>query len=260
MVGSLRAHLNILRAIIKSGARTSLILEDDVDWDVRLKSQLVDFALGIRHLSALETPKQSSNNTLAPKSTNKKGSKDQRNENSPYREDWDLLWLGPLSASIHAKNPELFLIPNDPSVPPPEKIRAYRDFQPDPTAYPPHTRLIYHAGERMIGTTAYAVSYLGAQKLIYLLELIENNDTYDIALQQFCRDETMGLRCFGVWPNLFGQHKGKGGLDADSDIKSKDGQGYREVGYTHNVVWSMRRNMERLLMGMEEMEESLDYI
>ncbi|KIH86906.1 hypothetical protein SPBR_08388 [Sporothrix brasiliensis 5110] len=43
--GSWRAHMNVLRRIIEQNLTTALVMEDDIDWDVRLKEQMTSFAL-----------------------------------------------------------------------------------------------------------------------------------------------------------------------------------------------------------------------
>lgn len=43
--GSWRAHMNVLRQIIEQNLTTALVMEDDIDWDVRIKAQMVSFAL-----------------------------------------------------------------------------------------------------------------------------------------------------------------------------------------------------------------------
>ncbi|CAK7226121.1 hypothetical protein SCUCBS95973_006092 [Sporothrix curviconia] len=42
--GSWRAHMNVLRQIIERNLTTALIMEDDIDWDARLKAQMGLFA------------------------------------------------------------------------------------------------------------------------------------------------------------------------------------------------------------------------
>lgn len=39
-LGSWRGHMNAVQTIVEQGISTALIMEDDMDWDVRLKSQL----------------------------------------------------------------------------------------------------------------------------------------------------------------------------------------------------------------------------
>lgn len=43
--GSWRSHMNALNAVVDQELESALILEDDVDWDVRLRSQLQSFTI-----------------------------------------------------------------------------------------------------------------------------------------------------------------------------------------------------------------------
>ncbi|CAK7206377.1 hypothetical protein SEUCBS139899_009169 [Sporothrix eucalyptigena] len=43
--GSWRAHMNVLRQIIERNLTTALVMEDDIDWDARLKTQMMSFAM-----------------------------------------------------------------------------------------------------------------------------------------------------------------------------------------------------------------------
>jgi len=61
-IGSWRAHINAIRAVVEQNLTTAVIFEDDVDWDVRLKAQLVDFAEAAR---ALTQPLRGQNATYA---------------------------------------------------------------------------------------------------------------------------------------------------------------------------------------------------
>ncbi|OAA66697.1 glycosyltransferase family 25 protein [Niveomyces insectorum RCEF 264] len=60
--GSWRAHMNVLQSIIERNLTTALIMEDDIDWDVRLKAQMVSFALAAR---AFHQPLRGTNRTAA---------------------------------------------------------------------------------------------------------------------------------------------------------------------------------------------------
>ena len=46
VVGCWRAHMNVAAKMIDENIQTALILEDDADWDVALKYQMVEFARG----------------------------------------------------------------------------------------------------------------------------------------------------------------------------------------------------------------------
>src|SRR5699024_7907472 len=68
------AHLDLLKHIVQSDLDTALILEDDVDWDVRIKSQMVLIAEAVRILT---TGMDRDEDPLAP-----------------YGRHWDVLWIG----------------------------------------------------------------------------------------------------------------------------------------------------------------------
>ncbi|KAJ8126256.1 hypothetical protein O1611_g7380 [Lasiodiplodia mahajangana] len=79
-LGSWRGHMNAIRRhvrvkpwllIVEEGLESALIMEDDMDWDVRLKTQLKQIAEGARHVMPSNEP-----------------------SSSPYGAGWDVLWLG----------------------------------------------------------------------------------------------------------------------------------------------------------------------
>lgn len=49
-IGSWRAHMNAVASILDNRLSSALIIEDDADWDVNLKTQLTRFALGSRYI------------------------------------------------------------------------------------------------------------------------------------------------------------------------------------------------------------------
>lgn len=65
------AHLDLLKFVIASGPETALIIEDDVDWDVEIKSQMRLVSDNIRDYmgTSPEDP-------------------------TPFGTEWDVLWLG----------------------------------------------------------------------------------------------------------------------------------------------------------------------
>lgn len=54
--GSWRTHMNTLQTIIDRNLTTALIMEDDVDWDIRIRQNLQRFALASRFLSKEKAP------------------------------------------------------------------------------------------------------------------------------------------------------------------------------------------------------------
>jgi hypothetical protein len=49
--GSWRAHLNAMQTVVEQELGSALVLEDDLDWDVRIKEQMKDFAKSVRTLT-----------------------------------------------------------------------------------------------------------------------------------------------------------------------------------------------------------------
>lgn len=119
-------------------------MEDDMDWDVRLKPQLERIAQGARALLSSAS-----------------------NPNSPYGDDWDLMWLGhcgevfPETLDENKEKPaddagiqymsRKFVIENDSTVPPRDRLTGLVDFKshpeftrwstsPAPPSAPSHTR------------------------------------------------------------------------------------------------------------------------
>src|ERR1700712_3532369 len=68
VIGCWRAHMNVYQKIVHEKVSSAMIFEDDADWDVALKMQLVQFARGSRFIL----------NTTESEATH-----------SPYGDDWD---------------------------------------------------------------------------------------------------------------------------------------------------------------------------
>ncbi|KAK0733179.1 hypothetical protein B0T26DRAFT_632385 [Lasiosphaeria miniovina] len=209
--GSWRGHMNVLQS--------ALILEDDADWDVRLKMQMQVFAQGARAFTQpvtgkpritvadsyldddklpLDLPVDTLPSNLRPALT-------------PYGDSWDVLWLGhcgtefptrpstaaedPTSADTSTKaespshRPPLLrvVIPNDGTVPAPEHLKAHPFALQDPLAelYPPYTRIV-HASSATTCTQAYAVSQQGARKLLWQFGLQSLTTGWDLMLRDWC--------------------------------------------------------------------------
>ena len=83
LLGAWRAHLNVATRMVYERISTAILFEDDADWDVNLHTQLEQFAQGSRYI----TSSWSGSKELKSKASG-------GDANSPYGEDWDLLWLG----------------------------------------------------------------------------------------------------------------------------------------------------------------------
>ena len=225
--------------IVKERIATVLIMEDDVDWDVTLKTQLVEFARGARYLQGLddESPNRTAVDSL----------------HSPYGDNWDLLWIGTCgSRNREDQDQRYWVIRNDPTAVP-SHLRGWDRRQPNlsPSALGGnHTRVVYEP-VRGLCMYGYALSLRGAQKLLYHQTMAGKASLSDRGLQQVCNDRYLGYKCIAPYPTLISTHKAAGATSKDSDredTKTADG-GFRQVGETNQIVYSTRLNLERLLMG-----------
>lgn len=258
---------------------SALIMEDDMDWDVRLKPQLELAAAGARAiLSSLP-------DELFPSERPSSSHPASEPPISPYGDDWDLLWLGhcgepfpeDLSENEHLEDSDAgfqamarkWTILGDTTVPPLDRVTGIVDFK----QYPEHSRWV-HVTAAPICTFAYAVSRRGAQKILYDLSVDRLAGPFDNALAGLCRravgswsktlageevaDRGLDAKCVSVTPPLFFHHKAKGFVMADSDIQSYGGGGpsaeVRDRGSTENVMWSVRLNLLNMIAGEREME------
>lgn len=241
-LGSWRGHMNAIRRIVETGLESALIMEDDMDWDVRLKAQLEQVAEGARYVLQSNEP-----------------------SSSPYGDGWDVLWLGHCGEIFPETLPEnegkreylKYTLANDDTVPPLNKITGLVDFD----KYPEFTRWVHVSGGP-ICSFAYALSQSGARKVLFGLSVDRLGGPFDNALAAFCRDGASGNRdglrgkCLSVTPPVFFHHRAKGRIDSDSDIQKSRNNNTREKGITENIVWSARNNIRNTILGLD-MENQL---
>ena len=210
-------------SIVENGYSSALILEDDADWDVHIKSQLTDFAHGSRFLQ---------NQTIQEKT------------HSPYGDGWDILWLGHCHDGMDDIDQRTYVIQNDPTVPAVDRLWINNpEFL---HRWPDYSRIVHVAGEP-ICTFGYAVSFKGAQKILYALSVKELRGLYDNALSWWCRDKHQGARCLSPHPAYFGQHRAVGKAGKNSD--NQPDQAGIDKAETLNIRYSARLNLEQMLLG-----------
>lgn len=233
-----------------SNYTSALIVEDDVDWDVRLKSLLKDFALSSHALMQSRESTEIAFHNLPPLSPPRV---------SPYGDGWDLLWLGHCGMAL-PPNGGVAVHYNDSSVPELQYLHSFMMSDPTPLrAYPPHTRVVMRDVSDPVCSLAYAVSRSGARKILYNLGLKAFDGPFDLILRAWCEgrsgNESSGKQlCLGVLPQLFDHHRRKGPKNRDSDIEDH-GAEYREKPETLNIRFSVRMNMERILKGETQYED-----
>jgi hypothetical protein len=239
-----------------------------VDWDVRIRDQLRDFALAARALTQRlahtgADSQQYADPTFPSPGENAPGALDLSfghlpatvtPSNSPYGDDWDVLWLGhcgmcfPRQDSVSIPKGRV-IRHND------ETVAAHRHLWSlsGPfelvDRYPPHTRA-YHHTQDGVCSLAYAVSQRGARRLLLEVGLKDVSEAFDILLRFFC-EGGRGRRshlCLTTQPGLFHHHRPAGLHAAESDI-SNHGDGWRDQSVTDMVRWSVRLNADAIMDG-----------
>jgi len=251
---------------------SALILEDDIDWDIRLKTQLQTFALASQALLSEDTQKR--NHLRGNWETHRPEYQKisfpltslpfpPRPKSSPYGDDWDMLWLGHCGIAFHDKPPSSrIIIPNDQTVPEAKYLKPHPFGSPDKfgSLYPPHTRVVHHAAGSSC-SLAYALSQRGARKLLYEFGVKAFDKQIDFMFGEFCenipdiegtrsgigRGESEGV-CITVQPPLFSHHYPE---VASSDIYEIGGGFVTMIG-TLYMRWSVRMNLGRLVRGLKD--------
>ncbi|KAH8659895.1 hypothetical protein BX600DRAFT_513555 [Xylariales sp. PMI_506] len=246
-LGSWRGHINAIRTIVEERLGSALIMEDDMDWDSHLKGQLNSFATVAQELQV-----GWEQDNIPPV------------ENSPYGAQWDMLWFGVCATTFDEDLPEWLAIPqeqrdsrkvfihDDHTVPPPNHIRGNLSFSWE--SYPPQTRIVFVPGDN-ICSYAYALSFSGALKALEYLGLEGQHKPFDNHLSDLCRLRANGMRCIGITPSLFVHHRPKGNSAGDSDIAGLSTGEMREVGFTENILYSTRLNLQNLVAGKEPQKQ-----
>lgn len=174
-------------------------MEDDADWDVRIKDQLRDFATATH---ALTQPLEGTSNSYAdPTYPIPKGQTEvhefQLHElpktafpwHSPYGDNWDLLWVGHCGMHFPFADdrnlPKGRVVWSDQTVP--QKQYLWNIDQPEDIKeqYPDHTRVVHHAQEAVC-SLGYAVTQKTARQILFEIGLKDVDAAYDINLRRFC--------------------------------------------------------------------------
>jgi hypothetical protein len=265
LLSSLRKRmLAELSRIVEQNITSALVLEDDADWDIRIKSQMRDFARASRLL--LQPLPGTSDQFLDPADHPSKKPKDfdtrkhsvTTPSTSPYADlsRWDLLWLGHCAARFPRasdEHPQLgrAVIFDDETVPEPQHLTENQEIVKQ---YPSHTRVVSRA-RRNACTLAYGISQSGARRFLYELAVKKMDRATDNAFRDVCdgTNDRSYATCLTVQPQLFNHHRPVGSKSTFSDIQDH-GKEWNEVAYTRNVRWSVRVNFPVLV------EDGTDYV
>lgn len=204
----------MLRWFLGTDLETILVLEDDVDWDIRLKTiQIPRAASSIRHLLGGNPKNDKHGSPISPELV------EPANYWGPNG-SWEILYLGHCG-DIFGPNDWNFRLPRTAFYD--ETLPAYDDLHPFTKDFltsikvPPNVRLV-HKSITPLCTFGFALTRAAATRLLYDIAPQEGNGgtvAYDVRMLEACRDK--GMRCYTVNPELF-HH-----MDAPSEIANIDG-------------------------------------
>ncbi|KAF2769719.1 hypothetical protein EJ03DRAFT_271728 [Teratosphaeria nubilosa] len=205
-------HLNALRSFVESDLETVLILEDDVDWDIHLRTtQIPAAAAAVRQLIA-DHSSPGEQSTYDSQLNNYWG-----NSSS-----WDIIYLGHCG-DIFKPDAKTFRIPKieyyDPTLPSRQALHPYTSEFLDGIGVPEHTRVV-HQSVSPLCTFGFALTRPAAHRLLTEIahrEASGGTMAYDVRILEACRD--LGLRCWSANPELF-HH-----LELESEIAIVNGEG-----------------------------------
>ncbi|KAI1281397.1 glycosyltransferase family 25 protein [Xylaria sp. FL0933] len=213
-------HLDLLKHIIASDLETAFIVEDDVDWDVRIKEQMKLISDNVRIYT--QTPPE---------------------DETPYGVDWDVLWLGHCGSLIQDGMPNPHEFEDESRC----ETALYSGWSKRflREKLPEGHRLI-QVSRQTVCTFGYGVTKSGAQKVLGLLGK-GANEAFDVSLSAHCRTDQ--LRCLVVNPQIFNHYEPPSDRGYMSQVHVGDGQGSaaheegdfeHKMGTTGNIMKSAR--------------------
>ncbi|KAJ5819067.1 hypothetical protein N7474_004658 [Penicillium riverlandense] len=232
-----RAHVNVMQRIVHQRLGSAIVFEDDVDWDVTIKTQLQSFALAVRTLQKTERARTA----------------------SPYGDDWDVLWIGHCGVDCRLEEP-FFLTPNELTVVPPAHFLPYLREVPR-MRRPENSRMACTLNDGVC-SNGYAVSQRGAQRILAALSVspspladqIDIGAEFDVVLGRMCGHGY--LRCFAPYPSLTGKYREAGLASKSSDIASAPEKMVEAE--SHGLMYSTMLNLNRILNGEPTVHSTWD--
>lgn len=255
-------------SIVEQNLSSALVLEDDADFDIRIKQQMRSFAEASRLLvQPLPGTDDQYLDPTWPQPDSGQAHTDLEvgkvfaatPQTSPYGDldRWDLLWLGhcgcrfPQASDINAPLGRAVIF-NDETVPEKQHVNMQFGDSQLVQQYPHHTRVVSRARVNTC-TLGYGISQMGARRMLYELGVHKMDGTTDMMFRSLC-DGVNGrdmMTCLSVQPQLFQHHRPVGAKSSFSDI-SDHGTEYNEVAFSRNIRWSTRVNFEKLLAGQTD--------
>lgn len=255
--------------MIKQNLSSALILEDDADWDIRIKSQMRDFAKASR---LLVQPLPGTTNQFLDPTWPQPDAEHRQNTDfnieeastgepttSPYGDldRWDMLWVGHCGCRFPWASDENVplgraIIPHDETVPSRRKIEVEFGDNQLINGYPDYTRVVARSRVNTC-TLGYGISRPGARRMLYELGVHKISGTTDMMFRSVC-DGVDGrdlMTCLSPQPALFNHHRPAGPKSSWSDINNPDeqDQSWNDVPGSTNIRWATRVNFANLVSG-----------
>ncbi|KAF1966326.1 hypothetical protein BU23DRAFT_560338 [Bimuria novae-zelandiae CBS 107.79] len=262
-------HHNALRWFLESGLETALILEDDVDWDIRLRSIQIPLAA-------------SATRTLMPLKRLRNFFTRQDRNLVQYWGDhgaWDLLYLGHCGdyfnrvtyegldfngRSFTLKDVEHFVY-NDPTLPAPSELHPFTQDLFGALGMPEHARAL-HRSKFPLCSFGYAVTRPAAQRLLNHLAppklKPEGPRAFDVALLHACLKEPSatsstsssqpdrGLRCWTLNSELFHHMPGESEIaKVGKTMGEEAGQGLSPIDWAGQTQAVFRNETTNIACG-----------
>ena len=229
-------YISLLDTFVLSDYETALFFEDDVDFDVNIKSQM---ELISRELHSHKSgPKKPNRGDREDEETNL----DPETIDYPYgKESWDIFWIGYYGVE-YTKGSQI--IPyNDPNALPWDHLTSnynnyYEMLRPavgEAARLQPQQIML---GAAPIGTYAFALTRETAKKVVSKLRE-QRLQQFDKALHDDCKD--LILKCVAPVPTLMHHHRVVP-EQTEEDPETNLAWWRNRHKYTYNVQWSARCN------------------
>lgn len=171
-------------------------MEDDVDWDVRIKTQMSLVSDNVRAYTGVN-----------------------ESDSTPFGTDWDVLWLGHCGSLIVDRMPTPRVFEDDSRC----ETEMYSGWSKSFLRYglaEGHRQV--QASFLTVCTFGYGVTKKGAQKIVDLLSK-GGDEAFDVALSGSCKEQK--LKCLVVNPQLFNHYEPPADSGYLSGVHVGDGQG-----------------------------------
>ena len=222
-LGAWRAHANVWRKILDGPYETALVLEDDIDWDIKINPIM---SLMTKHIPGV-TPA------------------------APWgHSSWDLLWLG---ACLHDPNPQRAgedVRYDDPWGPTRDQLsdydRKYFDKSVAGGPYKDSGERVIQRAHKPVCTMGYAVTKHAARKLLYNVGYRGLDGPVDLAM--FSLHEKGILKGWVTWPALFNPWRVGGYHDSDIQSHPNGADKGNEGGASKKIKDSVRKAITKEYM------------